>query len=169
MQGCLGGLGREALRNQFSHVPFPDLAPNVPLTPLLATGAPTTPATVTINGGASSLTGASTWPDNVDPSYDTLAYRLVNVNENGNDASLVLGANAWKVLAASDITESSGTFSFNIPDTISVGGGSPVTVASPGRYRLDMHVATNNGAAAAGEMLGLVSNGPGSLLVVLLG
>lgn len=113
-----------------------------------------TPATVTINGGASSLSGAFTWPENVDPSYDTLAYRLVNVDENGNDGSLVLGANAWKVLAASDITESSGTFSFNIPDTISVGGGSPVTVASPGRYRLDMQVATNNGAAAAGEMPG---------------
>lgn len=86
------------------------------------------------------MTGAFTLPAN--PCYDTLAYRLVNVNEAGADAAPLF--TGWKDLTASEVSAST----FTIPDLIDVGGSN---VAVPtGRYRLDMRAAANNGASPAG-------------------
>ena len=89
------------------------------------------------------MTGTFTLP--ATPVYDTLAYRLVSVGQDGTGTSLLFGDNSWKELSSAEIDAKT----FTITDPVVVGGTSyPVPT---GRYRLDMRAAANNGATPAGN------------------
>ena len=115
-------------------------------------GTPTTPATVTVSGSATSLTGGFTLPANA--VYTTLSYRLVSLGEDGTGTTPLFGASGWKDLTPAEIDAKT----FTIPDPVVVGGTSfPVPTD---RYRLEMR-ASANGDSSIGKP---PSQHPGAVL-----